>query len=144
MCSPGAAYALIRCGFTADGGQKRGKELTAMRIIDRENAEHYNWKTVCDGWHLLKSDALSIIAERMPPQTFEDLHFHRKAKQFFFVLSGEAEMRFQDKCVRLKTGMGIEIEPMEVHQMANVWDGDVDFLVVSMPKAHGDREVVSL
>ena len=39
-----------------------------MKIINRENAEHYRWKTVCDGWHFVKSDALSIIAEKMPPR----------------------------------------------------------------------------
>lgn len=31
-----------------------------MRIVDREHAEHYNWKTVCDGWHFVKSDEQRI------------------------------------------------------------------------------------
>lgn len=112
-----------------------------MRIVDREHAEHYNWKTVCDGWHLVKSEELSIIAEKMPPNTFEDIHFHYKTKQFFYILSGEAEMRLQDTAVTLTAGTGIEIEPLELHQMSNVSAAPVEFMVVSMPKSHGDKEL---
>ena len=113
-----------------------------MKIISRENAEHYNWKEVCDGWHFIKSDELSIIAEKMPPHTEEDMHFHHKSKQFFYILSGEAEMRFNGKSVQLKAGTGIEAAPLEVHQMRNVSGEEVEFMVVSMPKSHGDRELV--
>lgn len=114
-----------------------------MRIVDRDHAEHYNWKTVCDGWHFLQTDALSIIAEKMPPNTFEDIHFHQKAKQFFYILSGEAEMRLQGTTVKLHTGTGMEIEPLELHQMTNVSSEPVEFMVISMPKAHGDKVVTT-
>lgn len=115
-----------------------------MRIVDRENAEHYDWKNVCDGWHFLNKEELSIIAEKMPPNTQEDMHYHCKARQFFYMLYGEAKMRFADKTVNLKAGTGIEIEPMEIHQMINSSDEPVEFLVISMPKAHGDKEIVNL
>lgn len=112
-----------------------------MRIVNREHAEHYNWKTVCDGWHFLNTDDLSIIAEKMPPNTFEDIHFHHRAKQFFYILYGEAEMRLQGRIVKLPAGTGIEIEPAELHQMTNVSCEPVEFMVISMPKAHGDKEI---
>lgn len=113
-----------------------------MSIISRESAEHYSWKEVCDGWHFIKTDELSVIAEKMPPHTEEDMHFHYKSKQFFYILSGEAEMRLRDKSVPLKAASGIEDAPMEAHQMRNISDTEVEFLVVSMPKSHGDRELV--
>lgn len=112
-----------------------------MRIVNRDNAEHYNWKSVCDGWHFLNTDELSIISEKMPPNTFEDIHFHRKARQFFYILSGEAEMRLQGKTVKLTSGIGIEIAPFELHQMTNISCEPVEFMVISMPKAHGDKEI---
>ena len=68
-----------------------------MRTISRETAEHYNWKTVCDGWHFVQRDDLSVIAEKMPPHTAEDMHYHRQARQFFYILSGQATMRFADR-----------------------------------------------
>lgn len=115
-----------------------------MKIVNRDNAEHYKWKTVCDGWHFLKSDELSVIAEKMPPNTFEDMHYHRKARQFFYILSGEAEMRFEHETIKLKAGTGVEIEPMEIHQMTNTSNESVEFVVISMPKSHGDKEIVTL
>ncbi|MET7035751.1 hypothetical protein [Elizabethkingia miricola] len=54
-----------------------------MSIRDINNTEHYNWGGVCDGWHLLKTDSLSIIQEKMPPNTEETFHYHTKAQQFF-------------------------------------------------------------
>jgi mannose-6-phosphate isomerase-like protein (cupin superfamily) len=113
-----------------------------MKVISRENAEHYNWKEVCDGWHFVKSDELSIIAEKMPPHTEEDMHFHRKSKQFFYILSGEAEMKINNETVHLEKGSGIEVTPTEPHQMRNVSETEVEFIVISMPKSHGDRELV--
>jgi len=40
-----------------------------MKIKNTNNAEHYLWGDNCDGWHLLKTDSLSIIQENMPPDT---------------------------------------------------------------------------
>jgi hypothetical protein len=54
-----------------------------MTIKNTDNSEHYIWGENCDGWHLLKSDSLSVIQEKMPPGTKESLHFHSKAQQFF-------------------------------------------------------------
>ena len=115
-----------------------------MRIVNRENAEHYYWKTVCDGWHFIQTDALSVIAEKMPPHTCEDMHFHHQSRQFFYILSGKAEMKLQNTTVALHAGTGIEIEPKEIHQMTNASDEPVEFMVISMPKSHGDKEVISL
>ncbi len=70
------------------------------------------------------------------------MHFHHKSRQFFYILSGEAEMRLKDESVRLSAGAGIEIAPLEAHKMRNVSDAAVEFMVVSMPKSHGDRELV--
>lgn len=50
-----------------------------MKKADRQSAKHYFWREICDGWHLVERDDLSIIAEKMPPNTLEDMHYHRKA-----------------------------------------------------------------
>lgn len=114
-----------------------------MEKINRAAALHYFWKKVCEGWHLVERDDLSIIAEKMPPRTAEDMHRHQKARQFFYILSGQAAMRFIDRTVLLNAGDGLEISPGEAHQMCNQSDDTVEFLVVSMPKAHGDKILVN-
>lgn len=44
-----------------------------MKKVDRQSARHYFWQEICDGWHLVERDDLSIIAEKMPPNTSEDM-----------------------------------------------------------------------
>ena len=110
-----------------------------MRKVTRQTAEHYNWATVCDGWHYLQRDDLSIIAEKMPPHTCETAHYHNKSRQFFYILSGEAVMRFGQEDVVLEAGSGIEIDPLEIHQMINLTDRELEFVMISMPPSHGDK-----
>lgn len=51
-------------------------------------------------------------------------------------------MRFHDRDEVLNMGEGIEVLPREAHQMRNDSDFETEFLVVSTPKAHGDRIMV--
>ncbi len=110
--------------------------------IDIDTAEHYQWGNACDGWHLLKRDDVSVILERVPPGESEVRHYHNHSRQFFFILAGQAMMEVQGKVVRLNAQDGIEIEPRAPHQFRNDSSQPVRFLVISVPKSHGDRVVV--
>lgn len=114
-----------------------------MNKISRNSAEHYKWKDICDGWYFVEREAVSIIAEKMPPHTAEDMHYHTQSRQFFYVLSGEAVMKLSENEVSLYAGEGIEIPPGTPHQMTNRADSELQFLVVSAPKSHGDKIIVS-
>jgi mannose-6-phosphate isomerase-like protein (cupin superfamily) len=108
-------------------------------VTTLDNAEHYLWGQNCDGWHLLKSDSLSIIYERMPPGTQEARHFHNKAQQFFFVLEGEAVMELDGKEFTIRPREGVHVPAGKPHQMFNRSQMDVFFMVISQPASHGDR-----
>ena len=56
-----------------------------MKKVDRQSASQYLWQEICDGWHLVERDDLSIIAEKMPPNTSEDMH-PKAFPAFLFVL----------------------------------------------------------
>src|SRR5579872_2357496 len=107
--------------------------------ISRSSAEHYLWGEHCDGWHLVKAPALSIIEERMPPGTSEANHRHQRSRQFFYVLLGELTMLIDGKQISISQGEGLEIAPGTVHQAKNISGSEVRFLVVSQPPSHGDR-----
>jgi mannose-6-phosphate isomerase-like protein (cupin superfamily) len=107
--------------------------------VSIENAEHYMWGEICEGWHLLKRDDMSVIQERVPAGGAEVMHHHKKARQFFYILEGQGIMAFEDKVVVLKKGQGIEIEPLVMHQFMNRSNADVHFLVISVPSTRGDR-----
>ena len=108
-------------------------------MVSTTNAEHYSWGQACDGWHLLATEDLSVIEERMPPGTFEQRHRHARARQFFYVLEGEATLELDGSVQRLHRGEGLHVSPGSAHQMRNESQGDVRFVVVSAPKSHGDR-----
>lgn len=110
--------------------------------ISKDNSEHYIWGNICDGWHLIKSDELSIIHERMPVKTKEVRHLHQNARQFFFVLSGQASMEINGEIILLNQHEGIDILPNVPHQMMNNSDEEIEFIVVSSPTAKGDRVLV--
>jgi mannose-6-phosphate isomerase-like protein (cupin superfamily) len=112
--------------------------LKAM-VISTENAEHYVWGKFCEGWHLLKRDDMSIIQERVPAGAAEVMHYHSVARQFFYILEGQGAMTFDDQTIVLEKGHGIEIPPEVKHQLKNVSDEEVLFLVISMPTTRGDR-----
>jgi len=113
-----------------------------MEIVSSENAEHYTWGGICDGWHLLKSTGLSVIQERVPPGGAEVRHYHERAHQFFFVISGEATLEVADKKLVLRTQQGVSIPPKVAHKLINESNEELAFIVVSAPTSQGDRVLV--
>lgn len=111
-----------------------------MSSISTHNASHYLWAGICDGWHLVKRDDLSVIQERVPPGASETRHLHANARQFFFVLEGQATIEIDDDVAVLNQHEGIEVAPGKAHRFRNDSDRDVVFLVVSCPPSHGDRQ----
>ncbi|HEY5327877.1 MAG TPA: cupin domain-containing protein, partial [Mucilaginibacter sp.] len=76
-------------------------------ITSTDNAEHYTWGAQCDGWRLLRLDTLSVIQERMPPGASEQLHFHERAQQVFYILSGTATFEVEGGIKTVKPGQSI-------------------------------------
>jgi quercetin dioxygenase-like cupin family protein len=107
-------------------------------------APHYAWGDACDGWHLVRAAGLSVIQERMPPGTREVRHRHAAARQFFFVLAGELSLEADGAEHVLAAREGIEIAPGVPHAVRNASDAPAEFLVVSQPPSHGDREPAPL
>ncbi|WP_316744560.1 cupin domain-containing protein [Pedobacter antarcticus] len=104
-----------------------------------QNSEHYKWGENCDGWHLLKTDSLSVIQEKMLPGTAERIHFHTQAQQLFFILSGTAIFKMGDELLTVNSGESMHIPKGTIHSIANHGVNELEFLVISEPKSHGDR-----
>ena len=113
-------------------------EGTAM--ISRQTAEHFTWREVCDGWYLVNQpDRLTVLHERMPPGSSEVRHLHRQAYQFFFILAGTATLEINGHHVQLHPFEGAAIPPHVAHQMMNLSDALLEFLVISQPNSRDDR-----
>jgi quercetin dioxygenase-like cupin family protein len=108
-------------------------------VKNRQNSMHYIWGQTCDGWRLVADPSFGVIEERMPPGTAEVRHYHRIARQFFYVLSGVLTFELGKTTHSLTTGDGVEVAPGMVHRVSNCSDGEVRFLVVSCPSPDDDR-----
>lgn len=108
-------------------------------VVSKKNAEHYHWGLNCDGWHLLKSDDLSVIEERMPPGTLEARHYHNKTQQVFYILSGIATFDIEGQELIVHAHESIHIPRRVIHQILNKQEEELCFIVISQPKSHGDR-----
>lgn len=107
--------------------------------MDRNSAEHYNWGKNCEGWRLLSQPDLSVISERVPAGEKESRHYHSKARQLFYILSGEASIEISGSKILLQKDQGLEIPPGIPHQFINESENEVNFLVISQPTSQGDR-----
>ena len=112
--------------------------------ISIANAEHYDWGDRCDGWHLVRSAAVSVIEERMPPRAAEARHWHTRAMQFFYVLSGVLLLEVEVEQHELSRGMGLQVPSGTAHQARNMGEIDANFLLISSPPHQGDRRETTL
>ncbi|PKF74761.1 cupin domain-containing protein [Chryseobacterium sp. PMSZPI] len=108
-------------------------------IQSKNNSEHYTWGDGCDSWILKNARDLSIKQEKMPVGTSEKLHFHRVAKQFFYILKGEAVLYIDEKKLVIRQGESVSIESEIKHFIANESAEEVEFLVISNPSTNNDR-----
>jgi len=104
-----------------------------------EGPDHYSWGDGCEGWHLLRTEDLSVVRERMPPATSESLHRHWRAHQFFFIVAGTAMMVVEGVRSEIVAGRGIDIAPGRAHRIENQSESVLEFLVISQPPIFGDR-----
>jgi mannose-6-phosphate isomerase-like protein (cupin superfamily) len=118
------------------------EEPISFRPASAETATHYRWGESCDGWRLLDESSVSVNEERVPPGRGELWHSHDKARQFFYVLDGEAEIRTDQGTALLKAGEGAEVPPGLPHQFFNASPEPVRFLVISAPSARSDRRLL--
>jgi mannose-6-phosphate isomerase-like protein (cupin superfamily) len=108
--------------------------------VSKHNRSSFKWRETCDGWTLLATKDLHVMQQRMPPQTSDLLHTHKRTRQLYFVLEGEAEVDLETQRVKLRPGEAIQIEPRMPHRMANRSTHELEFLVISTNAPRGDRQ----
>ena len=110
-----------------------------QRVSKYESLNHYKWGNDCDGWVLVDAENLSVKQERMPPQTSEALHYHKKSQQFFFILKGIATFEVEEKSFIVRAGEGFHIEAMQKHRIINNTAEEIEFILSSQPSTNNDR-----
>jgi mannose-6-phosphate isomerase-like protein (cupin superfamily) len=87
----------------------------------------------------VEEDTLSVKQEQMPAGTSEQLHYHEKAMQFFFILKGIATFEIEGNKIEIKQQQGLHIKPGLHHRIINNTKDELEFLLCSQPSALNDR-----
>jgi len=104
-----------------------------------ECVDYYHWGDNCQSWTFVDTEGLTIKQELMPPNTSEELHYHEKATQFFFILKGTAIITVDGMVKILNEHQGIEIKPGQQHRISNHSEADLEFMLYSHPSTKNDR-----
>lgn len=111
-----------------------------MRKVSKQQPlKHYQWGDGCDGWNLVDEPELSVKQERMPAGTAEQLHYHERAQQFFFILKVTATFEINGELIAVKEQEGIKIKKGTKHRISNNTGEDLEFILSSQPSTQNDR-----
>ena len=69
-------------------------------------------------------------------------HYHEDMQEVFVLFTGSVEMQVAGQAIRLSGGDAILIDAKEVHDMKNVGDEDVIYLVFGISEETGGKTVV--
>jgi len=111
-----------------------------MNVMSKEYClKHYQWGNNCGAWNFVDEPSLSVKLETMPPGSAEEKHFHNHARQFFYILKGEASFEVDHEIIVVKASQGIYIQANQKHKISNPGDTELEFLLTSQPSATNDR-----
>lgn len=105
----------------------------------RQTVIPYSWGKGGEGWRLCDQQQLQVIEEVLPAGTAEDLHYHLKSMQVYYILSGRLRVELDGATYKLASGDTIEISPGSRHLIANDTDASASLLVISSPSTRDDR-----
>jgi len=109
-----------------------------------QSLKHYQWANVCDSWNLVDNARLSVKQEMMPAGTSEQLHYHEKSQQFFFILAGTATLEIEGNQIEVSPHEGLQVLPGEKHRIINNGKTNLEFILCSQPSISHDRINIEL
>jgi mannose-6-phosphate isomerase-like protein (cupin superfamily) len=109
------------------------------KVSKQQPLKHYQWGNGCDGWNLVDTAELSVKQECMPAGTAEQLHYHERAQQFFFILKGTATFEINGELIEVNEQEGIHIQNGAKHRIINNTREDLEFILSSQPSTKNDR-----
>lgn len=69
-------------------------------------------------------------------------HYHEDMEEVFILVGGRAVMAVGAESVLMQPGDTVIVSPGEVHQMSNIGDQDVEYLVVGIAGSKNGRTVL--
>ena len=90
---------------------------------------------------LIRGQVQMVNWSRLPVGSAFQPHYHEDMQEVFVMLNGEVRMSVEGTEHKLVGGDAILIEPREIHQMKNLCDEDVEYVVFGISTEEGGKTV---
>jgi mannose-6-phosphate isomerase-like protein (cupin superfamily) len=100
-------------------------------------------KVIATRDELFKGQVQMINWSLLPVVSSFRPHFHEDMEEVFILLSGRARMRVGEESAEMEPGDAVIVGPVEVHEMSNIGDQEVEYLVVGISGAKNGRTVLA-
>lgn len=101
------------------------KKLNKLKKIE--------WSRNHFAWTLIETDYGNLKFEEIPVNGKSDIHFHQNSTQFFFITQGKAKFILDKEKYVLNENEGTEVLPGKSHQITNIGNNKLLFLLASFP-----------
>ena len=91
---------------------------------------------------LLRGQVQMVNWSRLPVGSSFQPHYHEDMQEVFVMLNGRVSMSVNDETHELAGGDAILIEPREIHEMKNLCESDVEYVVFGISTEEGGKTVV--
>ena len=117
-----------------------------MDLINKKNvpvfhSDHGESVYELTGQGVDQNSAYSIANVVLLPEKMSKNHFHPRAEECYYILSGEGEIQLNDKVMALQAHDFIRIPPTVWHQIRNRGDRVLEFVVFCQPAWTADCSV---
>jgi mannose-6-phosphate isomerase-like protein (cupin superfamily) len=110
----------------------------SMEIVNRTETTPFTTKDGSTIREILAYRNSSIRSQSLaeaivPPGITTHAHYHRKAEEIYYILTGSGEVVVGEAAESVKPGDGIAIPPGAPHQIRNTGEEDLVFLCCCLP-----------
>ncbi len=91
---------------------------------------------------LLRGQVQMVNWSMLPKGKSFQSHYHEDMQEVFVILNGQVRMRVDTESVELFGGDAILISPREIHEMENVCESDVQYVVFGISTEENGKTVV--
>lgn len=99
-------------------------------------------RVLADSSDLQSGQVMMVNWARLPAGSAFQRHYHEDMQEVFVMLSGPVRMRVDGHAHELSSGDAIVIDAGEVHEMTNLAEKDVDYVVFGISRQEGGQTVV--
>ncbi|HEX8463249.1 MAG TPA: cupin domain-containing protein [Abditibacterium sp.] len=112
-----------------------------MTIINRDQTEPF---TTADGSTIREIQNQSLAEAILAPGQSTVAHFHPRAEEIYFILTGSGTMTIDDATRKVRVGDAIAIPSGQIHQILNDGETELRFLCCCAPAySHDDTILVA-